>query len=187
MTFAAVLSVTKKLCTTIAAVGMSLVAAQTAGQIKLSPQVFSVISLIAIVAGLVSRSVIPEPTPGPFPLRTSGGPGDRVALLLFLGLAASSALLLSCATAAGKQASAIAEKCGAQVAADIVVEVSRGLDTSTAALEADAVKYGVPLVLCVISQLVVIPPSVDPGVPSLVGATLTVRQRNAMAFIEAHR
>lgn len=186
MTFAAVLSGIKKICTTIAAVGASLVAAQAGGQIALSPRVFSVISLIAIVAGLVSRSVIPEPTPGPFPLRTSGGPGDRVALLLFLGLAASSALLLSCATTAGKEADVIAEKCGASVAADVIVEVSRGLDTSEAALEADAVRYGVPLVLCIISQLVVIPPPAE--TPSFAAmAPMTTRERNAIEFMAAHR
>lgn len=108
-------------------------------------------------------------------------------LLVLAGLGGAP-MMAGCATVAGKQASAIAEKCGAQVAADVIVEVSRGLDTSEAALEADAIKYGVPLVLCIVSQLVVIPPPAETSSPSFAAlAPLTDRQRNAIEFMTAHR
>ncbi len=103
---------------------------------------------------------------------------------LTLALCFAYASVLSCATTAGKEASAIATKCGMSVAADVVVAVSTGLDTSTAALEADAVKYGVPLVLCVIEQLVVLnpPASTTARLPEM-----TARQKNAAEFMAAHR
>ncbi len=100
---------------------------------------------------------------------------------LTLALCFVYASVLSCATTAGKEASAIATKCGTQVAADIVIEVSRGLDTSAAALESDALKYGVPLVLCILGELV------QPHAPSLVAEVRTTRELNAAAFRAAHQ
>ncbi len=103
--------------------------------------------------------------------------------LAYLGFCAGCIGMLavdSCATTAGKEARAIATKCGAPVAADVVIEVSRGLDTSEAALEADALKYGVPLVLCVLGELV------QPHAPSLVAEARTTREKNAAAFRAAH-
>lgn len=94
---------------------------------------------------------------------------------LGLVFAACFALHIDCATV-----QRIALDCAAELSADVLRDVSEGMDAGKAALEALAVKYGLDAVRCAVSHYLtdeIGRPSIGPNVRAL----------NGRAFLEAHR
>lgn len=98
-------------------------------------------------------------------------------------LAILSVLSASCATPQGKRVEAVALDCASQLAPQVLGDVDAGLDTSTAALEALAVKYGVSAVTCAVSHFLA-----DEPAPLAAPHTATASSRTAIgrAFLAAH-